>query len=87
MDNKENKKLILQALAKYTKKFRGDKSQYIFCYENDISTSIISTVERALKDPQITTIFKIAEAFNMKAWQFIKLIEEDLPDDFEMIEK
>jgi len=87
MDNTENKKLILEALAKITKELRGDKSQFMFCSENDISTSIISTVERVLKDPQITTVFKIAEAFDMKAWQFIKLIEDELPKDFSLIEK
>lgn len=87
MDTRENKKIILKSLAKYTKKFRGVKSQYMFCCENDISTSIISTVERGLKDPQLTTIFKLAEAFGMKTWEFVKLIEEDLPKDFCLIEK
>ncbi len=87
MDNTKNKKLILEALAKITKELRGDKSQFMFCSENDISTSIISTVERVLKDPQITTVFKIAEAFDMKTSEFIKLIENELPEDFSLIEK
>lgn len=87
MQNIENKKLILKSLAKHTKELRGEQSQFMLCSENDISCSIISTIERAKKDPQLTTLFKIAEAFNMKAWQFIKIIEEDLPDDFSMIEK
>lgn len=87
MDIKENKKLILESLAKHTKALRGDKSQFMFCSENDMSTSIISTIERVMKDPQLTTVFKIAEAFNMKTWQFIKLIEDDLPENFSLIEK
>ncbi len=87
MNIEENKKLILQALAKLTKELRGDKSQFMFCSENDISTSIISTIERVMKDPQLTTVFKIAEAFDMKPSEFIKLIEDELPENFSLIEK
>ncbi len=87
MNIEENKKIILQALAKLTKELRGDKSQFMFCSENDISTSIISTIERVMKDPQLTTVFKIAEAFDMKPSEFIKLIEDELPENFSLIEK
>jgi len=87
MQNTDNKKLILKSLAKHTKELRGEQSQFMLCSENDISCSIISTIEHAKKDPQLTTIFKIAEAFDMKAWQFVKMIEEELPKDFSMIEK
>lgn len=86
-ENKENKKPILEALAKLTKKLRGNKSQFMFGSENDIAPSIISTVERVMKDPQLTTVFKIAEAFNMKTSEFIKLIEDELPENFSLIEK
>lgn len=87
MQNEQNKKLILKLLGKHARELRGEQSQFILCRENDISGSIISTVERGQKDPQLTTIFRMAEAFNMKAWRFIKLIEEDLPKDFSLIEK
>ena len=55
--------------------------------ENDISISIISTVERGIKDPQLTTLFKIAEALNIKTSDLIKLVEEQLPKGFSLIEK
>ncbi len=87
MNNERNKQLILEALGKLTKKLRGEKSQFMFCSENDISTSIVSTIERFLKDPQLTTVFKLAEAFDMKPSNFIKLIEEELPENFSLIEK
>lgn len=83
----KNKQVVLNALAKHTKRLRGKQSQFMFCSENDISCSIISTIERALKDPQLTTIVKLAEAFNMKTWQFVKLIDEELPEGFSLIEK
>lgn len=87
MPNEENKLLILKSLAKHTKELRGEQSQFMLCSENDISCSIISTIERVKKDPQLTTLFKIAEAFNLKPSEFVKLIEDDLPEDFSMIEK
>lgn len=83
----DKKQKIIDALAKTVKELRGNKSQFIFCSENDISTSILSTIERGLKDPQITTIFKISEAFNLSPYEFIKLVCDKLPDDFELIDK
>lgn len=87
LDINAKKKKILKLLAKHTKELRGETSQFMLCSENDISCSIISTIERAMKDPQLTTVFKLAEAFDMKASDFIKLIENDLPKDFSLIEK
>lgn len=87
MNVKKNKKIILKSLAKHVRKLRGGQSQFMLSSENDISPSIISTVERAKKDPQCTTLFKLAEALNIKTWQLIKLIEEDLPEDFSLIDK
>lgn len=87
MQINENKQKILEALAVITKELRRDKSQFLLSFENDISVSILSTIERGLKDPQLTTIFKLAEALEIKPHEFIKLIEEKLPSDFSMIDK
>ena len=83
----ENKKMILIALAQTMKELRGKKSQFIFASENDISISIISTAERALKDPQLTTLFKLAEAYDMSVTEFLTKIIKKLPSNFTMIEK
>lgn len=83
----KNKKQILKLLGKHARELRGERSQFIWASENDISVSIISTIERAMKDPQLTTVFKLAEALNIKPSEFIKLIENDLPKNFSMIDK
>lgn len=85
IDNK--KKIIMQALAELVKECRGQKSQFKFASENDISISIISNIERGLKDPQLTTIFKLSEACNIPCDKFIKLLIKKLPENFFMIEK
>lgn len=48
--------------------------------EYEISTSLLNSLERGIKDPQLTTVFKIAEALNIKASEFVKMIEEELPE-------
>ncbi|MDO5304476.1 MAG: helix-turn-helix transcriptional regulator [bacterium] len=83
----DKKEIILNVLAEVVKDLRGKRSQFMFASENDISTSIISMIERGLKDPQLTTLMKLAEAFDMKFSDFAKLIEEKLPDNFSLIEK
>ncbi len=87
MQNDKRKNLIMKTLGKNVKKLRGEKSQFLMASENDISISIISTVERGIKDPQLTTLFKIAEALNIKTSDLIKLVEEQLPKGFSLIEK
>lgn len=81
------KQLILDALAQTMKELRGNRSQFIIGAENDISTSIISIAERGKKDPQLTTIFKIAEAFDLSVVDFLAKVCEKLPVNFEMIDK
>ena len=83
----DKKQLIKDALAKLLIELRGKKSQFIFASENDISVSIINNIEHGKKDPQLTTIFKLAEAFNMPCDKFIKLLIKYLPKDFSLIEK
>ena len=87
MQIEKRKKLIMKNLGENIQRLRGDKSQFILSSENDISCSIISTVERGLKDPQFTTLFKIAEALNIKTSELVKLVENELPKNFSMIDK
>ena len=86
-DYVNKKQQILNSLAKTMKELRGGQSRFMLCSENDISLSIISTAERALKDPQLTTIFKLAEAYGITPVEFVSKIVKNLPKDFSIIEK
>ena len=87
-EEKYTKKLmIINALAQTLRELRGNKSQFMFASENDISVSIISTIERGLKDPQLTTLFKLAEACDISLSEFIIKISENLPKNFFLIDK
>ncbi len=80
------KKLIYKAAGNVLKKHRGTKSNYVLSAEYDISTSLLSNLERGLKDPQLSTVFKLSEALGMKPNQFVKEIEDSLPKDFSLID-
>lgn len=76
------KQIYLKAIAKVAKRLRGKRSQNTVALEYEISNSLISTIERALKDPQSTTIARIAEAHNLKTSKFYELVEKELPEGF-----
>ena len=59
----------------------------MFASENDISTSIVSTAERGIKDLQLTTLYKFAQAYDLTFAELALKITEKLPKDFSLIEK
>ena len=81
------RKTILNSLAAIVKRLRGNKSQRLLGDEFDIPFSVISDIEREVKDPQLTTIFKLAKAFNLSVSEFMLELEKDLPEDFSVIDE
>ena len=81
----EKKKLICKVAGQALKMLRGEKSLYMLSAEYEISTSLLSSLERGLKDPQLTTVFKLSEALGIKASDFVKIIEQELPNGFSLI--
>ncbi len=86
MQDNENKKIITAAAGKVLKELRGTKSNYLLGAEYEISTSLLNHIERGIKDPQLTTIFKLSEALGVRPWEFVRKIEENLPEGFSLIE-
>lgn len=86
MQQSENKKIITWAAGKVLKELKGSKSNYLLGAEYDISTSLLSHIERGIKDPQLTTVFKLAEVLGVRPWEFVKKIEDNLPEGFSLIE-
>ncbi len=78
----KKKQLICSSVGIVYKDLRGKKSQYIIGAEYGIPSSVISELERGKKDPQLTTIFKLAESCGIKPSQLLAKVEELLPDDF-----
>ena len=83
----QNKKTLLEWLSHTVKDLRGDLSQSIIAAKGDLSSSTINLIERGIKDPQFTTLFKLAETFEMKLSDFIKCIEKEIPENLTLIDK
>ena len=86
-DITEKKNLIKRALAATMRECRGEQSLFKYSSENDIPLSIVSEAERGLKDPQLTTIFKMEEAYYLSPGTFVDKIASKLPPKFSMIDK
>ncbi len=81
------KKVIYSSIAKTVKRLRGSKSQFMLGAEYDIPSSVLSDLERGVKDPQLTTLFKLAGAFGLSISQFMKELEKELPQNFSVNEE
>ena len=55
--------------------------------EYDIPSSVLSDLERAVKDPQLTTLFKLSEAFGLSISEFMQELEKELPKNFSVSEE
>lgn len=77
-----NKKIILKALAKTVKRLHNGKSIYNHSLEYGLTYSVLYKIERGEKNPQLTTLFELANSFEISISEFLKEIEKDLPDNF-----
>ncbi|MBR1461451.1 helix-turn-helix transcriptional regulator [bacterium] len=87
-DKSAQKKILLKTIGKYVKEHRlkSKKGILLLSYEFDISNSSISKLEAGERDVQISTLWKIANAFGMDFSDFIREIEERLPENFKLID-
>ena len=83
--NKQRQKLQL-ATASVVKKNRK-KSITKSSDEIGIGKSIWADLENGIKDPQFSTLWRIAEGLDIKPHLLVKMIEEELGDDFSFIEE
>lgn len=89
MDNdtkvlESKKKKLLKAVGKVvkTKRLELNKGINKFSFEYDIGNGLLSRLERGDTDTQISTLWKLANAFNLEFSELAKLIEKELPENF-----
>ncbi len=73
-------------IRKLRKKVVG-KSLCIFAYENDIARSTLSRLERGEAEWGIVTLTKVAGGFECKLSELIKMIEDELGENFKLIDE
>ena len=82
IQSKKDKILKILGEIVYQKRKAMKKGINIFSYEYDIGNGLLSGREKGKIDTKITTLWKLANAFDYKCSDFVKLIEEKLPQDF-----
>lgn len=84
----DQKKKLQIILADIIKEYRlkQHKSISLIANEINLSKSIWSDLEKGIKDPQVSTLWRIAEALNVSLSQIIKKLEIKAKDNINFIE-
>lgn len=81
----EIKQVFQQGIAKVLKRNRT-KSITKSSDEIGMGKSIWADLENGIKDPQFSTLWRIAEGLNIKPHELVKMIEDELGEDFSFLE-
>ena len=84
-----NKEKLQKILASIIKKHRKASKKSISLISNEImlAKSLWSDVEKGKKDPQFSTLWRIAEALEIKLSDLIKEIENKAQDSINFIDE
>lgn len=86
MDNmQELKKILQKAVATVIKKTRK-KSITKSADEIAMGKSIWADLENGIKDPQFSTLWRIAEGLEIKPHKLVEMIEDEVGSDFSFLE-
>jgi len=82
------KKKLRHALASIIKfhRLKCQKSMYLISNEIGMTRTMWGDLERAIKDPQLTTIWRVAEALEITLSSLIFELENKLGKDFSLID-
>lgn len=88
-DTYENKKLIYKReIGLVIKKYRlqSKKSISLISAEIGMTKSMWADLEKGIKDPQLSTLLRMAEGLNISTSQIIKELEISLGENFSFLE-
>lgn len=83
----KNKTILQAKLAAIIKYHRQKKNKSITLISNEIgmTKSMWADLEKSIKDPQLTTLWRIAEGLEIPLSTLIKELEKNLNEDFSLI--
>ena len=82
----QGKRLKLQKAIAETIKENRVKSITKSADEIGMGKSIWADLEQGIKDPQLSTFWRIAEGLNLKPHQLLKMIEEKIGENFSFLD-
>lgn len=80
----ENKKIFQQAIGQIIKKHRlsSGKSISLISAEIGMTKSMWADLEKGIKDPQLSTLWRICEGLNTNSSEILTELEQTLEDNF-----
>lgn len=83
----KNKKLMQQALSSIIKKYRIERNKSISLISDEIgmTKSMWADLEKSIKDPQLSTLWRISEALDIPLSVIIVELENVLGENFSLI--
>jgi|GEM_PF-5361234 len=76
------KKIFKRAAGKVVRKLRGDMGIIALYNLSGLPAPSLTRMEKGESDPQFSTICRLAHVHNMKCSDLVRMIEEELPNDF-----
>ena len=77
-------------LGRIIKKLRKNKSALTLerlAYEYDIPKGTLSKIERGVRNCQFVNLWKISEALGIKCSEIVKMLEDELGEDFTLVDE
>lgn len=86
--NFKDAEIIFKVLAKVLKREREKqgKSQRLLADEFALQHSLICRLEKGANEPKFISLWSLAEALGMRLSELIKLVEDELPEGFSLLE-
>lgn len=83
----KNKKLMQQILSGIIKRYRQDRNKSISLISDEIgmTKSMWADLEKSIKDPQLSTLWRVSEALDIPLSVIVIELEKALGKDFTLI--
>lgn len=84
--NDIKKTQLLNAVGEiiHEKRIASGKGILLHAYEYDVPSNSLERIEKGLRDPQLTTLWKIVNSLDMSFIEFITLLNKKLPNNFKL---
>lgn len=81
---KKNEK-ICKLLGTVVQELKGKKKKSILAYESDLPRSVVYYILDGKKDPQLTTLWRLALGLDMRPSELLRIMEDRLEDGWDSL--
>lgn len=81
---KKNKE-ICKLLGQIIQELKGEKKKSILAYESDLPRSVVYYILEGKKDPQLTTLWRLALGLNIRPSELLKILEDRIEGGWDSI--